>query len=826
MTKHILKIALDVPLDRLFDYLDGGLVVQIGQRVVVPFGRRKLVGIVMDIVAKSDVPQAKLKAVLQVFGDEPPLDSETFALLRFCADYYQYPYGQALLAALPTRLRQTEPAVSRKQHVYSLTDLGKAQEIDAIPARKAVQRRVFSALLESEQLSESALAELSGGWRKAMQVMVEDGWVQANEVLAGLNNTHKPDLVQPELNQDQVAALSAILGRPFEALSKLPRRAQDEAHGTQSPRQYTEYGEGTSTAQQSHVPTQALNQGFKSWLLHGITGSGKTEVYIRLIQSVLAGNDGQVLVLVPEINLTPQLEARFRSRLPDFPLVALHSNLGESERLQNWRLAQSGQARIVIGTRLAVFTPMPNLRLIIVDEEHDGSYKQQDGMRYHARDVALMRAKHRNIPILLGSATPALETWHNALTDKYSLLKLADRAVAKAVLPNIRCIDVSKGGTHDGLSPILVEAMRERLNRGEQSLLFINRRGYAPVLLCSACNWIAPCSRCSSRLVVHLKQGRLRCHHCGHEEKIPRQCPSCGNPDLHPTGHGTQRLEQTLATLLPEARILRVDRDSTRRKDALTDMLAAVHADEVDILVGTQMLAKGHDFPNLTLVGVIDTDSALFSPDFRAAERLFAQLMQVAGRAGRADKAGEVLIQTAFPDHALFNALRVQDYAVFSEALLSERKITQFPPYAFMALLRAEANDFALVQRFLKFAADLAREIVTDMEPLSKRVRGNQDEAHGAQNPRQYKEYGEGTSTAQQSHDPSQTLNQGFHVMVYDPVRPSMERLKGMERGHLLMQAGSRQAVQVLLRNWVPQLRESALGAKVRWAVDVDPLEF
>jgi primosomal protein N' (replication factor Y) len=525
------------------------------------------------------------------------------------------------------------------------------------------------------------------------------------------------------------------------------------------------------------VSSQGLSQGFKPWLLHGITGSGKTEVYIRLLQSVLAANDGQALVLVPEINLTPQLEARFRSRLPEFPMVSLHSNLSESERLQNWRLAQSGQARIVIGTRLAVFTPMPKLRLVIVDEEHDGSYKQQDGMRYHARDVALMRAKRRNVPIVLGSATPALETWHNALTGKYGLLKLADRAVLAAKLPDIRCIDVSKGGTQDGLSPILLEAMRERLRRGEQSLLFINRRGYAPVLLCSSCNWIAPCSRCSSRLVVHLRQGRLRCHHCGHEVKITRQCPSCGNPDLHPTGHGTQRLEATLAALFPEARILRVDRDSTRRKHALTDMLTAVHADEVDILVGTQMLAKGHDFPNLTLVGVVDADSALFSPDFRAAERMFAQLMQVAGRAGRADKAGEVLIQTAFPDHALFNALREQNYAAYAQELLHERKQTQLPPYAYMALLRAEANDYGMVQRFLKFAADNARE-----------------------------------------------LNE--KVTIYDPVRPQMERLKGMERGHLLMQANSRPPLQRLLKTLVANLSAHPLNAKIRWAVDVDPLEF
>jgi primosomal protein N' (replication factor Y) len=513
-----------------------------------------------------------------------------------------------------------------------------------------------------------------------------------------LPNLAKPALIQPELNLDQAAAVQAIL---------------------------------------------AESQKFRPWLLHGITGSGKTEVYIRVLQAILEnedslGRDGQVLVLVPEINLTPQLEARFRSRLPNFPMVSLHSNLGDSERLQNWRLAQSGQARIVIGTRLAVFTPMPKLRLVIVDEEHDGSYKQQDGMRYHARDVAMVRAQRGKLPIVLGSATPALETWHNAQTKKFGLLTLGNRAVSKAVLPNIRCIDVTKNPLQHGLSPILIAAMRERLGRGEQSLLFINRRGYSPVLLCSACNWIAPCSRCSAKLVVHLRQGRLRCHHCGHEERIIRQCPSCGNQDLHATGHGTQRLEETLAAQFPEARILRVDRDSTRRKNALTDMLQAVHADEVDILVGTQMLAKGHDFPNLTLVGVIDTDSALFSPDFRAAERLFAQLMQVAGRAGRANKAGEVLIQTAFPEHALFNALRTQDYTAYAQTLLQEREMTQFPPYSFMALLRAEANDYKLVQNFLQYAADTARGL--SIQSLS----------------------GE--------------------VMIYDPIRPQMERLKGMER--------------------------------------------
>ncbi|MEY3747915.1 MAG: hypothetical protein RL194_1374, partial [Pseudomonadota bacterium] len=580
-------------------------------------------------------------------------------------------------------------------------------------------------------LSETALAEISAGWRKAVAEMLSLGLLQASEVLAGLRTGGEP-LAAPELNSEQMQAIEAICAAP---------------------------------------------SGFKPWLLYGITGSGKTEVYIRLIERFLHGNDGQVLVLVPEINLTPQLEARFRSRLPHLPLVSLHSNLNEGERLQHWRLAQSGQARIVIGTRLSVFAPMPLLKMILVDEEHDASYKQQDSMRYHARDVALVRGQQLGLPVVLGSATPALETWHNAESGKYGKLTLTNRAVAQAELPEIRCIDTTRNALQDGLTQIMAAALRERLARGEQSLLFINRRGYSPVLLCSACHWIAPCMRCSARLVVHLRQGRLRCHHCGHEQKIPPACPSCGNTDLHPTGHGTQRLEQTLAALLPGARVLRVDRDSTQRRHALSEILDAVHANEVDILVGTQMLAKGHDFPNLTLVGVIDTDSALFSPDFRAAERLFSQLMQVAGRAGRAGKRGEVLIQTAFPGHVLFNALRGHDFPAFAGSLLQEREIMQFPPYSYLAVLKAEANDYALVQRFLKYAADSAHELAQK-------------------------------------------------VMVYDPVRPQMERLKGMERGQLLMHASQRASLQRLLHALVALLRAHPLNTKVRWAVDVDPLEF
>lgn len=757
MPKPILKIALDVPLDRLFDYLSGGLIVQIGQRVLVPFGRRSQIGIVVGVADSSEFAIEKLKPITQAFTDEQPLDAQMLNLVKFSADYYQYPFGQALLATLPARLRQIAPAVSRKQFAYQLTDLGQQADVEHIAKRQRVLRSVLAALQTAKQLTEVELDAIASTARKAAKALVDLGYAKSEQVLAAQRVPAILATPEPPLNDEQTQAVASIT---------------NDIHA------------------------------FKAWLLHGITGSGKTEVYIRLMQHVLQdgtsqksniqNHGAQILVLVPEINLTPQLEARFRARLPQFTLVSLHSSLSESERLHHWQLAQSGVAQIIIGTRLSIFTPLPHLKLIIIDEEHDSSYKQQDSMRYHARDVALVRAKRLNIPVVLGSATPALESWYNAVgnqaqsdkatsnqnqANKYGLLSLKQRAVTAAQLPQIDCIDTTKVNLQQGLTPQLIAALRLRLARKEQSLLFINRRGYSPVLLCSACHWIAACTRCSSKLVVHLGQRKLRCHHCGHEQKIPHQCPSCGDADLHPTGHGTQRLEQTLALLLPTARIARVDRDSISRKHALVDILDRVHNQEIDVLVGTQMLAKGHDFPNLTLVGVIDTDSALHSPDFRASERLFAQLMQVAGRAGRADKAGQVIIQTAFPDHALFNALRRQDYESYANDLLQEREQVQFPPYVFMALLRAEANDYALVQQFLQFAFEQARGLSNE-------------------------------------------------VLVYDPVRPQMERLKGMERGHVLMQASHRPALQKLLKHLVGKIRTQAIAAKVRWSVDVNPLEF
>lgn len=743
MLPTIFSIALDVPLNRLFDYLSGGFVAQVGNRVVVPFAGRNLIGVIVAISNQSEYPIEKLKPVSHVF-DEVIVDNPSFRLLNFCADYYHYPLGQALISTLPLRLRQTKPAVSRKMFAYQL-----AKNVDGalVSPKKVVMQRILTALHAKQEVTEADLALISSSWRKAIADLKALNLVTAHEVVA-VKATLATSTTEPVLNSEQINAIECVL---------------------------------------------ALTHIFKPWLLYGVTGSGKTEVYIQVLQQILNQKNAQeigaqVLVLVPEINLTPQLEARFRSRLSQFPLVTLHSNLSESERLQNWLAASSGAAKIVIGTRLSVFTPMPQLKMIVMDEEHDGSYKQQDGMRYHARDVAMVRAKQLNIPIILGSATPSLEAWFNAkavpdLTQKnsqkpqYGLLALTKRAVENAALPEIYCIDIAKSPTENGLSPLLIKALQERINKGEQSLLFINRRGYAPVLHCNACQWVAPCTRCSARLVVHLSQKRLKCHHCGHEQKIPLQCPSCGNADMRPVGHATQRIEQTLQTLLPNARIARVDRDSMRNKNALTDLLTQVHNQEIDILVGTQMLAKGHDFPNLTLVGVIDTDSALYSPDFRASERLFAQLMQVAGRAGRADKAGQVLIQTAFPQHALFHALRAQDYASYADELLLERRMMQFPPTRFFALLRAEASDFSFVQQFLNQAVNLAHALKSE-------------------------------------------------VMIYDPLRPQMERLKSLERAQVLLQANTRAGLQRLLKVWMPQIRALPIATKVRWSLDIDPLEF
>ena len=518
-------------------------------------------------------------------------------------------------------------------------------------------------------------------------------------------------------------------------------------------------------------------------LLYGVTGSGKTEVYLQVTATILAAaaagaTPAQVLILVPEINLTPQLEGNVRARFPDVAVATLHSALAEGERLEHWLAAHLGHACIILGTRLAILASLPHLKLIIIDEEHDPSYKQQEGLRYSARDLAVWRAHQLAIPIVLGSATPSLESWQHAQSGRYRLLALRERAVPDALLPVVKLVDTERDKPVEGLTATLLAALKLRLARGEQSLLFLNRRGYAPVIACNACAWVSNCSRCTAFMVLHKRDNHLRCHHCGLEHRIPRHCPTCGNVDLQPLGRGTQRVEEGLQAIFPEARILRIDADSTRRKGSAQSAFDQVHRGEVDILVGTQMVAKGHDFQNLTLVGVLNPDTALFSQDYRASERLFAQLMQVAGRAGRraqtADgSAGEVLIQTRYRQHPLFAAVMTHDYDHFAGALLEERQQAGLPPFIYQALLRAEARELATALAFLQQA---------------------------------------GSCLTQEA------------IVINDPIPMTMTRVANVDRAQLLVESVSRPGLQAFLKLWIPELR--ALKSRVRWSLEVDPVDI
>jgi primosomal protein N' (replication factor Y) len=529
-------------------------------------------------------------------------------------------------------------------------------------------------------------------------------------------------------------------------------------------------------------------QGHQTVLLYGVTGSGKTEVYLRAAQQVLA-QGRQVLFLVPEINLTPQLEQSLRARLGGLvgpeSLAVLHSGLAEGERLKAWLSVQRAEARVLLGTRLSIFAPMPELGLIIVDEEHDTSYKQQDGLRYSARDLAVWLGRDRDVPVILGSATPSLESWNHAHTGRYLRLTLSGRA--KGVeLPKVRLVDTRRLALQHGFSPHLLTAVGERLERGEQTLIFINRRGYSPVLNCSSCGWVSQCPRCTAHTVLHrmgVRRHFLQCHHCGYQAPVPRGCPDCGDQDLKPMGRGTQRVEEHLAELFPGARIARIDADSTRLKGSAAALFAKVHAGEVDVLVGTQMVAKGHDFMNLGLVGVLNADSMLFAHDFRAPERLFSQLMQVAGRAGRHVKGGEVIIQTDYPEQSVYQGLVRHDYPGFAEYALSERKQVGLPPFAFQALLTAEARELATALEFLSQARALPGQTPSDYP------------------------FGEA-------------------ITLYDPVPLRVVRVANVERAQLLVESAHRPALQAFLATWSSQVADLARGLRVRCNLEVDPLEI
>ncbi|NVD71526.1 primosomal protein N' [Duganella sp. BJB1802] len=669
----ILQIALDTPLNAIFDYrwhCDAAEQPQVGQLALVPFGRREVMGLIVGIAAETDVPVDKLKDALAVRSQLGPLSAQWLALAGFAADYYQRPLGEVALPGLPKNLRVlTTVALDRA--------LKKLAKLDA----------------------------------------PHDG----------------TPLNMPALNPSQQEAADAIGGAT----------------------------------------------GFKPTLLYGVTGSGKTEVYLQSCAQVLAREpEAQILILVPEINLTPQLEGNIRARFPGVMLATLHSSLSEGERMLHWLAAHQGKARIVLGTRLAILASLPNLKLIVIDEEHDPSYKQQEGLRYSARDLAVWRAWQLGIPIVLGSATPSLESWHHAQSGRYRKLELRERAVKNAVLPQVKLLDMERDKPKDGLTSQLIAAIRQRMERGEQSLLFLNRRGYAPVICCESCGWISECTRCTSFMVLHRPEHRLRCHHCSLEMRIPRHCPTCGNVDLQPLGRGTQRVEEGLQVLFPEARVLRIDADSTRKKGSAQEAFDTVHRGEVDILIGTQMVAKGHDFKNLTLVGILNPDTALFSQDYRASERLFAQLMQVAGRAGRAAQTeggsvSEVLIQTRYPQHPLYGAVVNHDYDHFASALLEEREQAALPPYLYQALLRAEAPELATAIEFLTIARDCVEH-------------------------------------------PGITIN--------DPIPMSMTRVHNVDRAQLLVESASRPMLQAFLREWLLTLRE--MKSRVKWSLEVDPLDI
>lgn len=725
-SEPVLRVALPVPLPRLFDYRppagERAGPDWIGCRVRVPFGRGdgEQVGVVVA-VGPSETPADTLKPALARLDAEPLLTGELFDSLRWTAGYYHAPLGEVLATALPGPLRAGQPLPETARHGWRLTEAGR--QAVACPGRDGRPRRLLLALAD-RPLGEDQLEQQDTDWRAAVRSLAQRDLVE-RIALAGVPEP-APTAPGPTLMSGQAEALAALRD----------------------------------------------GRGYRALLLEGVTGSGKTEVYLQAIADALAAGR-QALVLVPEIGLTPQALARFRSRL-GVPVLAYHSGLADGERARAWTAMARGEGRVLVGTRSAVFCPLPEAGLIVVDEEHDGSYKQQDGIRYHARDLALVRASKLGVPVILGSATPSLESLHNALQGRYRHLRLKQRA-GKARPPAVRVLDIRKRPLANGLSEELLAAVGACLARGEQALVFKNRRGYAPVLICHDCGWSAHCKRCDAAMTVHTGGRRLICHHCGARATPPNACPDCASLALMPQGAGTERIEQALAERFPDARLVRVDRETTRRRDAIERILEDF-GEQSGILVGTQMLAKGHDLPRLTLVAVVGVDEGLFSADFRAGEKLSQLLIQVAGRAGRAELPGEVLLQTHHPDHPMLATLLAGGYPAVAALQLAEREAAQFPPYAHLALLRAEAPTEADMQTFLREAR----------EQFALR-----DE-----------------------------------VFLNGPMPAPMARRAGMARGQLLLGAGQRAPLHAALHDWLPRLQALKSARRVRWSLDVDPTDL
>jgi len=728
----VAHVALPVPLPRTFDYrLPEGIAVQAGCRVRVPFGKQERVGIVVSVSDKSELPLEELKDVIEALDSESVYSPSVWRLLLWAAEYYHHPIGDVLFHALPVLLRQGKPATTAPLWFWFATEQGLAVDINSL--KRSPKQQQALAALRGGKIWRHQVAELDFN-DAALQALRTKGLCDLNSEAPALTDWRENYAVPGErlrLNTEQATAVGAI---------------------------------------------HSESDSFSAWLLAGVTGSGKTEVYLSVLENILAQGK-QALVMVPEIGLTPQTISRFRARF-NAPVEVLHSGLNDSERLSAWLKAKNGEAAIVIGTRSSLFTPFKNLGVIVIDEEHDSSYKQQEGWRYHARDLAVYRAHSEQIPIILGSATPALETLHNVRQRKYRLLRLTRRA-GNARPATQHVLDLKGQPIQAGLAPALIGRMRQHLQADNQVILFLNRRGFAPALLCHDCGWIAECPRCDHYYTLHQAQHQLRCHHCDSQRPVPRQCPSCGSTHMVPVGLGTEQLEQALAPFFPDVPISRIDRDTTSRKGALEQHLAEVHRGGARILIGTQMLAKGHHFPDVTLVALLDVDGALFSADFRAAER-FAQLYtQVSGRAGRAGKQGEVVLQTHHPEHPLLQTLLHKGYDAFAEQALAERQTLQLPPWTSHVIIRAEDHNNQQAPLFLQQLRNLLQ-----ASPLIDN-----------------------------------------NTWLLGPVPALAPKRGGRYRWQLLLQHPSRVRLQHLISSALVLINTLPEARKVKWVLDVDPIE-
>ncbi len=733
MSNRILKVAISVPLSHTFDYLPpkAGPAALPGSRVLVPFGRKQQVGLVLDQADETSLPANKIRHCSRTLDEQPLLSPDDLWLVRFTSDYYHHPVGEVVASALPALLRQGKALNPVLRHV-AVTDAGETCDIEMLARRAPRQAELLEVLIDAggNGLDEDALTDLLPTWRRAAKGLFEKGHAQRFEAVADAPEPQAIEAAEPgpALNPDQQQALESI-------------RSGD---------------------------------GFGVYLLDGVTGSGKTEVYLQLIRDVLdAGR--QVLILVPEIGLTPQLVTRLSRRLGIAPAV-MHSGLTDSARLAAWRDARSGTARLLVGTRSAVFTPLPDLGLIVIDEEHDHSFKQQEGLRYSARDLAIARGKRRDVPVVLGSATPTLEVLQHCRSGHFTRLELPERA-GGARPPRFRLVDLVRTPASDGLSDPLLRAIHEHLDDDGQVLVFLNRRGFAPTLICSTCGHVAECERCDSRMTVHARARALRCHHCGAERPLDQHCSACGS-EVRPLGEGTERLEDALRAHFPGHSIQRIDSDSMQRRGAIGEALELAAEGSADILVGTQMLSKGHHFPKLTLVGIVNADQGLFGTDFRSAERMAQSIIQVAGRAGREARQGEVLIQTAFPDNPFWSHLIEGGYPRIAADALTEREETRWPPFTWLALLRSAAHRKEDAHALLDVA--------------QRHVEGLQTE----------------------------------YLRVLGPVDAPMARRAGRYRAQLLIQSSDRRRLHEVLAELRPALENNPAARKVRWSIDVDPIEL